>query len=127
MSMPLSATEIVYQSVQVASIDTNISPPSMEDLGQITSPIWASNLLWNLDLTLSFDEFILEAMNNSKKPWEDFHHRSYFLSDLDKIEYGDINISMVIYANWCENPLATQSIYAKGNMANISKTMPINT
>jgi hypothetical protein len=28
----------------------------------------------------------MEAINGSERPWEDLHHGSYFLLELDKIE-----------------------------------------
>jgi hypothetical protein len=39
-----------------------------------------------LEETLPSYEAIVEAMNGSEKPWDDMHHRSYFLLELARIE-----------------------------------------
>jgi hypothetical protein len=36
----------------------------------------------------------IEAMTSSDKPWEDLHHRSYFLPDLSQIKVGEFTITM---------------------------------
>jgi len=68
----------------------------------------------------------LEALIGPDKPWEDVHHRSYFLPDLDIIESGEFPLSFQDCVDRPLNPLAKQRIYVKGNMANISKMIPIN-
>ena len=48
-------------------------------------PIWAQVSLADtdsLDLFFPFDEAIIEAMTSLDKPWDDLHHRSYFLPEL---------------------------------------------
>ena len=35
------------------------------------------------------DEVIIEAMSGVKPPWEELHHRSYFLPELDRLEHED--------------------------------------
>jgi hypothetical protein len=35
---------------------------------------------------LASEEAIIEAMNGFDKPWDDMHHRSYFLPELERIE-----------------------------------------
>ena len=42
-----------------------------------------------LDDVFPSDEVILEAMSGVKKPWEELHHRSYFLPKLDRMECDD--------------------------------------
>ena len=42
-----------------------------------------------LDDVFSSDEAILEVMSGIEKPWEDLHHRSYFLPKLDRVECDD--------------------------------------
>jgi hypothetical protein len=60
-----------YQAIQEASIDIDIVSPSMEELDQIISPIWASNSTMDpLDLDFPSNEVVLEAMTSSEKPWE---------------------------------------------------------
>jgi hypothetical protein len=79
-----------------------------------------------LDLVLPSDETIIEVMTGLDKPWEDLHHRSYFLLELHQIEAGDFTITMTGDQTCPINLLATQDIYAEGNMATITATIPIN-
>jgi hypothetical protein len=75
---------------------------------------------------LPSDEAIIEAMTGPDKPWEDLHHRSYFLPELHRIEAGEFTITMTGDQPCPINLLATQDIYAEGNMATIAETIPIN-
>jgi hypothetical protein len=86
MSMPLSAVEAAYFLVQQTSTDTDTTPAQELDL--IPEPIWAQGSLVGTDLlNLVFpsDEAIIEAMTSPNKPWDDLHHRSYFLPKLSRI------------------------------------------
>jgi hypothetical protein len=84
MSMPLSATEVAYSLVQQAS--TNPDPTLAQELDPLLEAIWAQGSLAttnSLDLVLPSDEAVIEAMTSPNKPWEDLHHRSYFLPELN--------------------------------------------
>ena len=81
--MPLSAAEVAYSLVQQDS--ANPDPTPAQELDPFLEPIWAQGSLTNvdsLDLVLPSDEAVIEAMTSLDKPWEDLHHRSYFLSEL---------------------------------------------
>jgi hypothetical protein len=65
-------------------------------------------------------------MTSSDKPWDDLHHRSYFLPDLCRIEAGEFTLTMTGDRSCPINPLATCVVYAEGNMASIAETVPIN-
>ncbi len=80
----------------------------------------------SLDLVLPFDEAILEAMTKSKRPWEDMHHHSYFLHGIESLENVICDSTSDREVDWYRSPFATHDMYAEGNMANISKTIPIN-
>jgi hypothetical protein len=83
MSMPLSTAEVVHSLVQQAS--TNTDPTPAQESGPLLEPIWAQGSLANvdsLDLVFPSDEEVIEAMTSPNKPWEDLHHRSYFLPEL---------------------------------------------
>jgi hypothetical protein len=89
MSWPLSITEVVYSLVQQASTNPDLTPT--QELDPLLEPIWAQGSLTDtdlLDLVLPSDEAIIEAMTSPDKPWEDLHHRSYFLPELSRIEEG---------------------------------------
>jgi hypothetical protein len=127
MYMPLSAAEVVYSLVQQASADTYPTPSQELDL--ILEPIWAEGSLIDtnsLDLVFPSDEAIIEAMTSPDKPWDDLHHRSYFLPELRRIEAGEFTLTMTRDRSCPINPLATHEVYAEGNMENITKTIPIN-
>ena len=65
-------------------------------------------------------------MSRVEPPWEDLHHRSYFLPELDRLEceyFRDIiseRIGSLVV------PLSSPGLMADGNMVNISPTIPIN-
>jgi hypothetical protein len=127
MSIPLSATEVAYSLVQQASSNPDLIPA--QELDPLLEPIWAQGALAttdSLDLVLPSDEAVIEAMTSLDKPWEDLHHRSYFLPDLSRIETGEFTITMMGDQPCPINILATQEIYAEGNMATIAATIPIN-
>jgi hypothetical protein len=127
MSMPLSATEVAYSLVQQASATPD--PILTQELDPLLKPIWAQGSLANidsLDLVLPSDEAVIEVMTSPDKPWEDLHHRSYFLPNLSRIKVGEFTMIMTGDRSCHTNPLATHKIYAKGSMEIISETIPSN-
>jgi hypothetical protein len=127
MTMPLSVAEVAYSLVQLTSATPD--PIPVQELDPLLETIWAQDSLVNtdsLDLVLPSDEAIIEAMNGPDKPWEDLHHRSYFLPELHRIEVGEFTITMTRDQPCPINLLATQEIYAEGNMETIAETIPIN-
>ena len=94
MSMPLSAAEVAYSLAQQASATPDPTPT--QELDPLPEPIWAQGSLATtdlLDLVLPSDEAVIEAMTSPDKPWEDLHHRSYFLPDLSRIEAGEFIVT----------------------------------
>jgi hypothetical protein len=95
MSMPLSVAEVVYSLVQQAS--TNPDPTLGQELDPLPEPIWAQDSLATTDLlylVFPFDQAVIEGMNSLDKPWDDLHHRSYFLLELHRIESREFTITM---------------------------------
>jgi hypothetical protein len=127
MSMPLSAAEVEYSLVQQASANPDLTPA--QELDPLLQPIWAQRSLTNvnsLDLVLPSDEAVIEAMTSPDKPWEDLHHRSYFLPKLSRIKAGEFTMTMNGDRSCHTNPLATHKIYVEGHMATIAEMIPIN-
>jgi hypothetical protein len=127
MSMPLSAAEVVYSLVQQAS--ANPDPTPARELDPLPEPNWAQDSLAttdSLDLVLPSDEAVIEAMTSPDKPWDDLHHRSYFLPKLRRIKAGDFTMTMTGDRSFHTNPLATHTIYAEGNMATMFEMISIN-
>jgi hypothetical protein len=80
MSTPLSTAEVAYSLVQQASATPDLTPA--QELDPPLEPIWAQDSLANtdsLDLVLPSDEAVIKAMTGPDKPWDDLHHKSYFL------------------------------------------------
>ena len=65
-------------------------------------------------------------MSSNENPWQDMHQRLYFLPKKNGIEVDNKGIIKPINIHWYTSSLATHEIYAKGDMYNISKTIPIN-
>jgi hypothetical protein len=65
-------------------------------------------------------------MNVSERPWDDMHHRSYFLPSLERIEQDDFRSPLSEIVDHVVVPLDTHGIYAEGNMASISPTVSID-
>ena len=83
MAMPFFTIEVAYSIVQQASPDPDPTPT--QELDPLLEPIWAQGSLAtidSLDLVLPSDKAVIEAMTSLDKPWEDLHHRSYFLPEL---------------------------------------------
>jgi hypothetical protein len=77
-------------------------------------------------LALPSDEAILEALTGLDRPWDNLHHRSYFLLDLRRIEVGEFVLTMTGDRSCPVNPLAMHAVYAEGNMESIIETIPID-
>ena len=78
MAFPISAAEIVYQSV-VDTAESDPAPLSPEELDGDVAPAWtltSSSAQDCLDTTLPSEEAILEEMTGIDRPWDDLHHRS---------------------------------------------------
>ena len=65
-------------------------------------------------------------MSGVDPPWEELHHRSYFLPGLDRLECDDFRVVLSERIGSPMVPLSSPSPMADGNMANISSMIPIN-
>jgi len=57
-------------------------------------------------MVLPTNEAISEALTGPDKPWEDLHHKSYFLLDIDRIESGEFHLPFPECVDPPLNPLA---------------------
>jgi hypothetical protein len=69
---------------------------------------------------------ILEAMIELDRPWDDLHHKSYFLPELKRIEAVEFITTMNGDAPCPINPLSMHKIYAEGNMESIVEMIHID-
>jgi hypothetical protein len=91
--------------------------------------MWVTSLSCShdfLDENLPSDEAILEAMNVYERPWDDMHHRSYFLPSLERIEKDDFTSTQSEIVGHAVVPLDIHGIYTEGNMASIYPTIQID-
>jgi hypothetical protein len=65
-------------------------------------------------------------MNGYDRPWDNMHHRSYFLPELARIEQDDFRSMLSEIVGHVVVPLDTHDIYAERNMASISPTITID-
>jgi hypothetical protein len=127
MPMPLSTVEVAYSIFQQASTNPDLTPAQELDL--VLEPILDQGSLSttdSLDLVFPSDEVILEALTSSDRPWDDLHHRSYFLLELRKIKVGEFMLTMTGDRSCHVNPLAMHTIYVEGNMETIAEMIPID-
>ena len=84
--MPLPATMVAYQANLESVAEPSPSSSWMEEEDPYVLPTWAvqsSHAHDFLDSVFPSDEAIIEAMSRIEPPWEELHHRSYFLPELD--------------------------------------------
>ena len=65
-------------------------------------------------------------MTGLDRPWDDLHHRSYFILELVRIEADEFVLTMTRDRSCPINPLATHVVYVEGNMETIVETIPID-
>ena len=93
-------------------------------------PTWAvesSHTHDFLDDVFPLDEAIIEAMSRVEPPWEELHHRSYFLPELNRMESAYFREILSENIGTPMVPLSSPGQMADGNMVNLSPTIPINT
>jgi hypothetical protein len=69
---------------------------------------------------------ILKKLTGLDRPWDDLHHRSYFLPELRRIKASESMLTMTGDRPCPINPMATHIVYAEGNKESIVETIPID-
>ena len=129
MDMPFPVTMIAYQVNLDCVVEPSPSSSQMEEEDSYVFPAWAvesSHAHDFLDDVFPLDEAIIEAMSGVEPPWEELHHRSYFLLELDRMERDDFRDILSENIGSPMVPLRSRGQMADGNMANLSPTNPIN-
>ena len=127
--MPFPTTMVAYQANIVHVVEPSPSSLRMEEEDPYVLPAWemeSSHSHDCLDDVFPSDEAILEAMSGIEQPWEELHHRSYFLPNLDRLECDEFRAILSEKVGRTMVPLSSPSHFSKGNMANLSPTIPIN-
>ena len=122
-------TMIAYQANLKCVAEPSPSSSRMEEEDPYVLPAWAvqsSHVHDYLDSVFPSDEAIIEAMLRVEPPWEELHHRSYFLLELDRLEREDFRVVLSERFGSPMVPLISPGLMADGNMANISSMIPIN-
>ena len=138
----MALTDLHHHSLdsEITLIEEVHPPPPSSDTMSIymmsssTDPLISSSTNGPSDLSLRCfinDEEILEALTAPEYPWDDMHHRLFFLleelvsqSDQFSVEAKDFIHGKV---DWFKNPIPTPDAFEEWNMANISPTIKINT
>jgi hypothetical protein len=129
MEISLSVAKIAYQVVLDSSFDLDHVSSQKDEEDHVLKNAWATSSSCShdsLDDTLPLDEAIVEVMNVSDRPWDDMHHRFYFLPELARIEQDDFISTLSEIVDQAIVPLDTHRIYVEGNMASISPTVTID-
>ena len=129
IGVPFPATMVAYQANldQVADPSPSSSRTKEEDLYVLLAwEIESSHAHDCLDGVFPSDEAIIEAMSGVEPPWEELHHRSPFLPELDHMERDEFREILSEKIGSHVVPLSSPSQTADGNMENLSPTIPIN-
>ena len=127
-STSFSPFEKIYNAIQATSHSpTNDHLLVASDCYHM--PYWLENPSPYLDYlshTFPMDESIMEVMSLDEMPWEDYHHRSSFLSPCHMVED---HFTSMVSSDIVLNPqslILTRSVDSEGNLCNITKTMPLD-
>ena len=114
--VPLLVVEVAYQAIVNTIVDPVSIPLTVsEEPEEIYMHAWAENSLYTddfLDMVLTSNEAILEAMSGRDKICKDLHHRSYFLPELSMIENQEFHVRLAGDADIPINRLPREGIFA---------------
>ena len=79
-----------------------------------------------LNETFPTNESIVEVMYLEETPWDDGHHHSSFLLSLDEISTCMESRVPSELTDPLQHPILVHEVLYKGNMGNISATIPID-
>ena len=124
---------------EITLIEEVHPPPPSSDTMSIymmsssIDPLIYTSINYPLDMSLhcfSNDEEILEALTALEYPWDDMHHRSFFLPEelVSQSDQFSMKTKHFIHGkvDWFKNPIPALDAFKEGNMENISPTIKIN-
>jgi hypothetical protein len=126
-AMPLSPTKASYATIQSASL-------SMDDQHLLAPDTYPMPSRWNslssgfdyISHIFPLDESIMEIISIEEVPWDENHHRSYFLPPLEEIQKYIHSISPPDVVDSLQSPMLTQDTISEGNLGNISSMVIID-
>jgi hypothetical protein len=128
--MSLTPIEVAYQVIQSASTGPDSNSLHDVESDQYPKPCWTNTPLPDsndfLDLELPSDEAIMEIMVSPDMPWEDLHHRAFFLLDLEWLEDEITNRVATNNVQWSQSPIMIHDVLSEGNLENILKNINID-
>ena len=98
--MPLSPFEAAYQEVQSFSDSNSTNPDLVNEINGKSLSISTSEST-TFSETVHTDEQIRELLSVDALPWEDLHHRSSFLPEIDHFEN---DFSSIFTAEYVREP-----------------------
>lgn len=72
------------------------------------------------------DESIIETMSLEELPWGNGHHRSSFIPSLGAMIYCLERYASQVPTPPLQTPILMHEVFSKGNLSNITQTIPIN-
>ena len=90
--VPFPTTMIAYQANLGSIAEPSPSSSRTEEEDPYVRPAWEVQSFHTHDCLNSVfpsDEAIIEAMSGVEPPWEELHHRSYFLPEIDHLKCED--------------------------------------
>jgi len=129
---------------EMNNLDLETAPTTIEEIyPPVSSPSGEVNTIYMIsstttpsstDLTTTTfhtDEEILEALTAPDYPWDEMHHRSYFIPEASSsstatpyaVESKDFLPTKV---DWFKDPIPAPDAFEEGNMANISPVIQVD-
>ena len=125
--MHLSPFEMAYVAVQSYSLTLSTTPYQMNVITKEFSSLSRSALtsISNpFEQVFHTDESIREFLSMDELPWDDLHHKSSFLPNLDRFENYFSSIFTIDYVKEPQNPISIKNLDSEINLGNISTTVP---
>ena len=128
-SMPLSPIEDAYNAIQSTSNTLNSIDQDLVASNPYSLPSWLNSLppsFYYLFETFPSNESIMVIKCLGELPWEYYHHRSYFLPNLDLEDHDAKSIISNDDSQSLEFPIFHQGSVFEGNLGMITPTITID-